>query len=254
MSWTTAHDVALCREILVLEPYRFKIGSRERGQCWDSIAENLSSLSYPKFSVDQRAVRDRFSKLERYFRKRMASEERASGISPEMTELDEALENIIEMMEEAVKTGRGIEKKREENEKQVAENVRKRSMETLAETLEREKEGTGKKKKRHYYGSDTIEYLKEKNERGKHFMEKKLELKERELEVKEKALKIKEKEVEGKLQCCQREEWQNNMLLQLEEKVNFLNQQQQQQHIILQEIKEQNAKIMNLIKQSSSDK
>ena len=50
MSWTTAHDVALCCEILVLEPYRFKIGSRERGQCWDSIAENLSSLSYPKGS------------------------------------------------------------------------------------------------------------------------------------------------------------------------------------------------------------
>ena len=119
----------------------------------------------------------------------MASEERASGISPEMTELDEALENIIGMMEEAVKTGRGIEKKREENVKQVAENVRKRSMETLAETLEREKEGTGKEKKIHYYGSDTIEYLKEKNERGKHFMEKKLKLKERELEVKEKKRK-----------------------------------------------------------------
>ena len=65
-----------------------------------------------------------------------------------------------------MKTGRGIEKEREENEKQVAENVRKPSMETLAETLEREKEGTGKKKKRHHYGSDTIEYLKEKNERG----------------------------------------------------------------------------------------
>ena len=73
-----------------------------------------------------------------------------------------------------MKTGRGIEKKREENEKQVAENVRKHSMETLAETLEREKEGTGKKKKKHYYGSDTIENLKEKNDRGKLFMEKKL--------------------------------------------------------------------------------
>ena len=64
----------------------------------------------------------------------MASVERASGISPEMTELDEALENIIEMMEETVKTGRGVEKKKEENEKQVAETVRKRSMETLSET------------------------------------------------------------------------------------------------------------------------
>ena len=117
----------------------------------DSIAENLSSLSYPKISVDQRAVRDRFSKLERYFRKRMTSEERASGISLEMTELDETLENIIEM---------------KENEKKVAETVRKRSMETLTET-EKEKEGTGKMKKRHYYGSDTIEYLKQGRLAGK---------------------------------------------------------------------------------------
>ena len=63
----------------------------------------------------------------------------------------------------------------------------------MAETLEREKEGTGKKKKRRFVGSDTIDYLKDKNENEKHLMEKKLELKERELDVKEKALRIKEK-------------------------------------------------------------
>ena len=155
MSWTIAIDVALCREILVLEPYKYKVGSRERGQCWDSIAKNLNSVScHHKFSVDQRAVRDRFSKLEKYYRKRMASEERASGISPEMTELDEALENIFESMEEESKTRKGMDKNQEKNQKQVAEAIRKRSMEILAETLEREKEGTGKKKKRCYVGSD----------------------------------------------------------------------------------------------------
>ena len=97
MSWTTANYVALCWEILVLEPYKYKVGSKERGQCWDSIAEDLNSIScHHKFSVDGGAVRDRFSKLEKYYRKRMASEERASGIPPEMTEPDEALDNIFE--------------------------------------------------------------------------------------------------------------------------------------------------------------
>ena len=124
-------------------------------------------------------------------------------------------------------------------------------METLAETLEREREGTGKKKKRRYVGSDPIYYLKDKNEN--HLMEKKSELKERELDVKEKALRIKEKEVEGKIRCCESEEWQNNVLLQLEERVNSLTQQQQQQHIILQEIKEQTSKIFEIINKSFSD-
>ena len=66
-------------------------------------------------------------------------------------------------------------------------------------------------------------------------------------------LENKRKGRRGEITMLPKGEWQNNMLVQLEEKVNFLNQQQQQQHIILQEIKGQNAKIMNLIKQSSSD-
>ena len=55
----------------------------EKGAIAGIQLQKLSSLSYPKISVDQRAVRDRFSKLERYFRKSMTSKERASGISLE---------------------------------------------------------------------------------------------------------------------------------------------------------------------------
>ena len=32
MLWTKNHDILLCREILVEEPYKFKRGSSERGQ------------------------------------------------------------------------------------------------------------------------------------------------------------------------------------------------------------------------------
>eukprot|EP00794_Sanderia_malayensis_P004945 gene4945-5591_t len=43
MVWNQENDVAMCREILVQEPYRFKTGSRERGKVWDSIAKALIS-------------------------------------------------------------------------------------------------------------------------------------------------------------------------------------------------------------------
>ena len=149
MVWTTKHDVALCREILVVEPYKYKVGSREKGQSWDRIATALNSLVEPRFSVDQRAVRERFSKLEKYIKKKTASEERASGISPETSELDEAMENILELIETAnIEQGAEKEsrKKREEQEKETAASVRKRSMERLSETTERECQESKKKR------------------------------------------------------------------------------------------------------------
>ena len=47
MIWTNQHDILLCREILVEEPYKFKHGSRERGQCWNRIANALSRIEKP---------------------------------------------------------------------------------------------------------------------------------------------------------------------------------------------------------------
>ena len=128
MVWTTKHDVALCREILVVEPYKYKVGSREKGQSWDRIATALNSLVEPRFSVDQRAIRERFATLEKYFKKKTASSEaRASGISPETSEFDEAMENILELIETAnmeQSEEKESRKKREEQEKETAASVR----------------------------------------------------------------------------------------------------------------------------------
>lgn len=141
MLWTKNHDILLCREILVEEPYKFKHGSRERGHCWDTIATNLNSMKEEKFIVDQRSVRDRFTKLEKLHKRRMAEEQKASGISPEIKEIDEALEDIVERTRD-VQEQLAVENEEKENvaqkEKETAENVRKRSMERLAETRARE--------------------------------------------------------------------------------------------------------------------
>ena len=56
MTWTEEHDILLCKEILIEEPYNLTHASRERGRCWDRIAETLNKVDQPKFNVDQRAV------------------------------------------------------------------------------------------------------------------------------------------------------------------------------------------------------
>ena len=81
MVWSAQHDVMLCREIVLAQPFQHKFGSRERGHTWDEVADQLSKISEPKFHVDQRAVRERYSKLEKGFKRKMAIEERASRIA-----------------------------------------------------------------------------------------------------------------------------------------------------------------------------
>ena len=52
------------------------------------------------FKDSQRSVRDRFNILKNNFAKQHREEECASGISPEISEVDESLEDIIERFKE----------------------------------------------------------------------------------------------------------------------------------------------------------
>ncbi len=129
----------------------------------------------------------------------MSEEEKASGISPEFTELDQALEDIIDRAQEAqhnlLEEGEKIEKMAEK-ERVTAEDVRKRSMERLGETKEREK-GNEKKKQRR---SNCLEYFKEKHD------DKEIELRREEIKLRKREMAIKEKEVVGALDIEVREE------------------------------------------------
>ena len=64
MAWTEEQDLLLCREILISQPYKFPFGSRERGYCWSEVANRLNECHQPRFAVDQRAVRERYAKIE----------------------------------------------------------------------------------------------------------------------------------------------------------------------------------------------
>ena len=149
MVWTNEHDELLCWEILVEQPYYFKLRTLEHGQCWDKIASSLNRSGSPRFWVDQRTVRDRSLKLERGCKRKMAEEEGASGISPpEPTDLDMAIRDIIERREEVQNEAARGEESAIEKERETAESVRKRSMERLAETRLRECQEGGKRRKK----------------------------------------------------------------------------------------------------------
>ena len=58
MNWTNEHDILLCREVIVNDPYEFKTGSHERDQCLDKIADILHAIQNPRLKVDQQSIRD----------------------------------------------------------------------------------------------------------------------------------------------------------------------------------------------------
>ena len=70
-------DELLCREILLFEQYKFKARTREKGNSWKAIANNLNSLD--EFKVDARVVRERYSVIKK-----------------KKTPLDTALEELVE--------------------------------------------------------------------------------------------------------------------------------------------------------------
>ena len=73
MVWTDVKDELLCREILLCEPHKFKARTKERGNVWKIIANNLNIMADENFAVDQRAVRERFTLIVKNLTKRLKS-------------------------------------------------------------------------------------------------------------------------------------------------------------------------------------
>ena len=238
MAWTYDHDILLCREILVVEPYRLKAGTRDRGQAWEKIANNLNSNSTDcRFVVNQRGVRDRYTILEKAFKRKMASEERASGIAAEVTELDQAIESIIGRSEGAqAEIARSEEnrKKQTEAEKETAESVRTVSMERLAETREREIGEGSRKKRRGGVQSLQMEFLKEKSGKELDCRRDELEMRKKEIELRERELMLREREQSA------RERKDERMLAMLAE-------QQRQQQVLTTQLQQQMQAIISLL-------
>lgn len=138
MEWTEQKDMMLAREILLCEPFKCRASSKERGSAWSQIANNLNT--HPGFTVSQRAVRDRFGILKKKAKKQKLEIENGTGISPEDSELDLALEEIIEKCEAAeqeLQLDNQGKAKKLEKDKETAQELRTMAMETLGASKKR---------------------------------------------------------------------------------------------------------------------
>ena len=178
MEWSDKHDLVLCREVLTMEPCQHPYRSKERGDVWNQIAINLNGLDHPKFKVNKRSVRDRLTLLITKYKAKIRQEENASGIACEETELDQALEEIIDK-EKLADEKSSEAKKKEKEEKSAAEEHRQSAMERLGQTKKRnadsETDGAQAKKTRRS-SSDVVEYLREKHERESDQRKEEMEL------------------------------------------------------------------------------
>jgi hypothetical protein len=137
-------------------------------------------------------VKDRFKTIKKKFQDKMRAEENASGIAPpDLTPVEEALEDIIEreLEMEIIQSQEDDEKgKKLEKDKTTAEEMRLQSLETFAETKKRKAENSeeddesSKARKTRRSGSDTLLYLKEKAEMDMEFKKEELQLKKKEQE------------------------------------------------------------------------
>ncbi len=247
MSWTEEKDVLFCREILCSKLFSTKKSSTERGQVWNEIADTLCQLQQPIFRVNQKSVRDHYNKLVAGFKRKTRDELNASGISPEQTEIDKLLEEIVEeeASQEAAKENIDNENNRRmELERVAADDMRRKAMETQAQTQKRKAEESNKtpKKKRRSNGSDAIAYLQEKTEIEMKLKKEEMELKRSEIEFE------KNKQDQQVTQQVALFEQQSNIM-----KVMMEQQQQQQQQIqamqmiMLQQQQQQSQALMALL-------
>ena len=90
--WKEWHEKVLLAEIALIEPYKYKFGTKERGAAWKEIADMLNAKE--EFKVSHRSVREKFDKMIKDFNKNENEEEKASGVEVEYTEIHRALEDI----------------------------------------------------------------------------------------------------------------------------------------------------------------
>ena len=147
--WTNKHNEVLVQETYLFEPWNFKRGSKQRGQVWERISDSLNQYESPKFTVNEKSVRDHYIFLEKEQKKKVREEEKASGIAPLHTSFDDSMAAIIQHFRET--------------DAAKAVEMRKSSMETFAQSKKRKGEQEQKKSKCST-GTETVAYLREKAE------------------------------------------------------------------------------------------
>lgn len=181
MEWNEPMDVMLLKEIAAEGVMRNKYKSQERGKSWEKVAENLNC--YQGFSVNAKAVRDRYTILQKKLKSKNSKEKKESGGGGSgPTEAENLLEDLIEVSDE---TEKAKEQKSEEitKEKEKALEIRQTAMEKLGETKKRNSKDSPNPSKKRRAASDTLDWLSNKAEAEVKLKEQELQQRRDELEL-----------------------------------------------------------------------
>ena len=192
--WKSTHDVWLLTETISIEPYKWKYGSRERGEAFTTIAQNLRQIPNSGFpdSLGQRSVRTRFFELVDVFKKQEVREAKASGIHVEFDEKTKLLTDIVSRIDDYEKgfvQEKQVKQDKKDKEKLTAEDMRQTACERLGETSKRQEQNPLPRKRK---STEFMEYLKYKHDANKQTTEKQLKIREEELKIEKQKLDVQE--------------------------------------------------------------
>jgi hypothetical protein len=119
----------------VSEPFLYKAGSKEGGQMWTLVANNLNCFDlFHDMPRDQRSVRDQYNKLIGNYKRKKSMEEKASGITPDPpTESEEILEEIIDMLESTPMKNPAVDSQNEEKKEKGSARYQRNCNDNLEE-------------------------------------------------------------------------------------------------------------------------
>ena len=157
----------ICREVLLFKPYLHKLRTVARGNAWKVIAAQLTAAPL-SFKVDARAVRERFGGLVEWFKAKNREELVATGVSPEQSQLDVHLEEIVQKTDEPELANQANENnanEKQSKETEYVKDLREMACETLGETSKRKSEETAQLQKREEGMAQTHLFTSERGKR-----------------------------------------------------------------------------------------
>ncbi|XP_028404056.1 stress response protein NST1-like [Dendronephthya gigantea] len=116
-------------------------------------------------------------------------------------------------------------KQKRQEDKENAEDMRLKAMETLKETQKRKAlaDGNEKREKRRSNGSEALSFLRERMDNENEYREKELDMRKKDVELEEKKIEREEKQHQDIMQMMQMQQMQ----------MNFFQSQAQQQQLLM---------------------
>ena len=245
--WNDTKDKILLREVRVVEPYLWKVGSKQAGQGWTETANLVNAYEgFKDMPRDQRAVRERFNKLMGEFRSKTRVEENASGISPDPpSEVEVLFGEMSEIILSTVHT-QSDKSKDEKDDRAKALVVRDAAMHTWGKSKggirssedesdnsdlssERSNKPKSRRRRSRKRSGDALEYLKMKSNESMSIQQQELELRKQQTIIEQQKLEAKEKQQQQKQDELIQQQKMNQILENQQQQFNIQQQQQQMQ-------------------------